>query len=366
MPGVFQPPEDTEKEDPTLAAGTIAVELRDPDDRPVAHEMVTLGMLINSVAKGDSRKHIQLETDDHGRVLFSSLDMAQNIAYRVSAGYQGGSFAAMPFQLAQGKAMHVVLHVYPVTRDVSGTLIVSDATIAAEVRDDRIQIEEAFTIYNLGRSAWQPDDVRLALPSGFKAFRAQMSMSDQGVDETPTGAHLHGTFPPGQHPVEFSWQLPWSGGSDVDIDVGLPPHTAIARLMIPASGGVKIEAPGFPPADARHDARGQNFLVTERRVRPDDPRLSSVTVGLRGLPSPGPGRYIAAGIAALGIAAGLYFALRGRGAASGGDAVPATQSVLDELLALERARAEGEVGPRTYEKARRELLDALARALAPA
>jgi hypothetical protein len=75
---------------------------------------------------------------------------------------------------------------------------------------------------------------------------------------------------------------------------------------------------------------------------------------------------VATGVAALGIAAGLYFALRGRGAASGRDSGPGSQAILDELLALERARAEGEVGPRTYEKARRELLDALAMALARA
>ena len=36
MPGVFEPPEDVEQEDPTLAPGTIAVDLRDPDDHPVA------------------------------------------------------------------------------------------------------------------------------------------------------------------------------------------------------------------------------------------------------------------------------------------------------------------------------------------
>src|SRR5580704_14247236 len=87
MPGVFEPPEDQEKEDPTLAPGTIAVELRDPDDHPVADEVVTLGVLINSVAKGDTRKHEQATTDAHGAVVFSGLETASNIAYRVSSGY---------------------------------------------------------------------------------------------------------------------------------------------------------------------------------------------------------------------------------------------------------------------------------------
>src|SRR5450755_182342 len=87
-PGVFEPPEDVEQPDPALPAGVIVVDLHDGDERPVPREQVTLGVLINSVAKGDSRKHLQSNTDEHGRVVFSGLDLASNIAYRVSAGYQ--------------------------------------------------------------------------------------------------------------------------------------------------------------------------------------------------------------------------------------------------------------------------------------
>jgi hypothetical protein len=358
---VFHAPEDTETEDPTLPAGSIAVELRDPDDKPVAHELVTLGVMINSVAKGDSRRHIQQATDDAGRTLFSGLETSGNTAFRVSAGYQGGAYAAMPFQMAQGKSMHVVLHVYPVTRDVAGALIVAEATVAAELRDDRIQIEEAFTIYNLGRTAWQPDDVRLALPSGFTAFNAQASMSDQGVDAAPGGGRLRGTFSPGQHAVEFRWQLPWSGASDVDFNVGLPPHTAIVRLMLPASGGVRLVGGGFPAADTRKDSRGQSFLVTERRALPDGPRLTSVDVGIRGLPSPGPGPTVATVCVAIAVVIGLFFAFRKRATAAASDN---PQSILDDLLALERALEDGEIGPRTYERAKRARIDALALALA--
>jgi hypothetical protein len=42
----------------------------------------------------------------------------------------------------------------------------------------------------------------------------------------------------------------------------------------------------------------------------------------------------------------------------------AREALLEDLAGLERAHAAGEVGPRTYERARRELIDALARVLA--
>jgi hypothetical protein len=365
-PGAFQPPEDTEHEDPTLPPGTIVVELRGGDDRPVAGEPVTLGILVNSIAKGDSRRHLQETTDAAGRATFRDLQTASNIAYRVSAGYQGGAFAAMPFQLQQAKAMRVVLHVYPVVRDVRQAMVVSEVTVAAELKDDRIQIEEVFTVYNLGRTAWQPDDVRFALPEGFTAFRAQQSMSDQGVDSTESGGRLRGTFAPGRHDVEFGWQLPWSEEKDVDIDVGLPPHVAIARVMMPASAQIRVGAQGFPPAELRRDTQGQSFQVTERRLRPDDARLTHVSLQLRDLPTPGPQKYVVTGVASCAVALGLWLAAtRRRRHDVPADPDAARRSLLEQLAELERARAAGDVGPRTYERVRREIIDAVARTLLP-
>jgi hypothetical protein len=364
MPGTFEPPADLEEADPSLPPGTIVVDLRDADEKPVAKEEVTLGMIINSVAKGDSRKHLQATTDERGRVVFRALELASNIAYRVSTGYQGGAFAAMPFQLQQEKSMHVVLHVYEVTRDIQKALIVAEATVACEVREDRIQVEQALVIYNLGRTAWQPDDVRMKLPAGYTAFNAQASMSDQGVDDADGSAKLRGTFPPGRHAVEFRWQVPWSGEKDVDFEAGFPPHVAIARVMMPATSDVKLVAEGFPPTEVRHDQQGQSFLVTERRVRPDEPKLTSVALGIHDLPTVGPGRLLATLLASFGVAVGLLLAFSGRGRSSPrSEAKSSRAAILEDLVELERGRDSGEIGPKTFERVRRELIDALARTL---
>ncbi len=363
MPGVFDPPQDVEEADPSLAPGTIAVDIRDADDGPVAGETITLGILINSIAKGDSRKHLQATTDDRGRATFAGLEIASNIAYRVSSGFQGGAFAATPFQLEHTKSMHVVLHVYPVTRDLQAALVVVEATIAAEVREERLQLEEVLRVYNLGRTAWQPDGLTMALPEGFTAFNTQASMSDQGVDEVGGAARLRGTFAPGQHVVEFRWQLPLSGSKDLDFDVGLPPHVAIARAVMPLASDIQLSASGFPPAEIRHDGKGQRFLVVERRMRPEDPKLTSMSIAIGGLPTPGPERLVATVLAGLGVAAGLAFAFSRRSKFAAGDS-DARSALLDELGQLERARIAGQVGPRTYERTRRELVDALAYTLA--
>jgi hypothetical protein len=362
VPGLFEPPEDVEQPDPMLPAGTVAVDLFDANDQPVANETVTLGMLINSIAKGDSRKHVQASTNDRGRVVFGGLETASNIAYRVSSGFQGGAFAAPPFQLEHAKAMHVVLHVYPVTHDLQHALIVAEVVVAAEVREDRIQVEEVLKLYNLGRTAWVPEDVRMALPDGFTAFNTQAAMSDQRVEEVERSAALKGTFPPGRHSVDFRWQLPLSGMTDFDFEVGLPPHVAGARVMMPAASEIKLTASGLPPAEIRQDARGQKFLVTERRLRPEDPKLTTLTIGIHGLPTPGPGRLIATLFAAFGVAVGLAFSFSRRLPFSATtDPKTVRFLLLEELGELEQARLDGEVGAKTYARTRGEIMDALAR-----
>jgi hypothetical protein len=164
--------------------------------------------------------------------------------------------------------------------------------------------------------------------------------------------------------VEFRWQVPWSGDADVDFEVGLPPHVAIARVMMPATSDVKLVAAGFPPAEIRHDQQGQSFLVTERRLRPEDPKLTALALGIHDLPTPGPGKWLATLLAACGVVAGLVLALSGRGRTSvRGEAKSYRTSILEELADVERGRSSGEIGPKTYERLRRQLIDALARTL---
>jgi hypothetical protein len=362
-PAVFEPPEDTEQPDATLPPGTIAVDLRDADDKPVPHQTVTLGILISSVAKGDSRKHLQTQTDDQGHAVFKDLEVTSNIAYRVGSPFQGGGFAATPFQLEQSKAMRVVLHVYAVTHDLGQALIVSECTVAAEIREDRLQIEEVLAFYNLGRVAWQPEGVALPLPTGFTAFNTSASMTDQGVDEVSGTAKLRGTFPPGRHTVEYRWQLPLSGEKDLSFEAGVPPHMAAARVLMPAATDLTLTAEGFPAPDIRRDGQGQRFVVLERRMRPEDAKLTSLRIGIHGLPTPGPGRLVATLLAACGVAAGVAFTLSRRGRPHRTES-RAQSALLEELGELERARRAGEVGPKTHERMRREIIDMLARTLA--
>jgi hypothetical protein len=355
----FTPPSDTEIDAPDLPAGTIEIRLRTADDAPVRRTEITLGILHQSVAKGENREHRSATTDDSGNVILAGLETGSGVAYRVSVLLDRATFAALPFQLSPPRGKRVTLHIYEATTSLDHALIVVQAMLFAEVKDDRIQLEERLSIFNVGKVAWVPDDVIFRLPETFTALTSPQSMTDQGVDSIDKmGGRIHGTFPPGKHDLQFRWQLPYSGQSDVAFDVGLPPHVAFVRVLAAAARKARLSVDGFPEAQSRSDPQGSRVLLTERQASRAQP-LSTIHVALQGLPTPGPGRLLATALASLGILAGLGFAIARtplRPKKTG-----LRTFLLSEIADLEAARDRHDIGPKTYALARSSLIDALAR-----
>ena len=369
--GIFRAPPDAEQEDPALPPGTIVVRILDAMGMPVPHAPITLGILKNSVAKGESREKVVREADASGTFVFSGLTVGSGIAYRVTSPRGDGTFAAMPFNLPAARGMRVGLHVYDVNGDIQAARIVFQAALYVEVKDDRVQFEELFAVFNFGKVAWVPPaDLLIPLPPEYTAFSAQQEMSDTGAEAVAgKGIKLHGTFGPGRHDVTFRWQLPYDGASELALDVGLPPHVATSRVVAAAAPGMTLSVDGFPAAQSAPEGSGQRVLQTERQVQPNDAQLRTIHVRLKDLPTAGPARFVATGIAGMGVLAGLAFAFGRAGAGSGASKKPRRREralLLAELEDLERAHATGEIGPKTYERARRELIDALARTLGEA
>ena len=359
---MFQAPEDGAMEDPTLPVGTLEIHIADPSGKPLPNTPVSLGVLYNSVAKGESRKRLSLTTNAIGVAKIEHLETGSTVAYRPMVIEGNATFSAMPFRMPDKSGMRAILHVYPVVEAIEQALVVSQSVLYTEVKDDRIQVQQAFKIYNFGKNAWVPKDLIIPLPETFTAFTTQQGMSDVGVDAVPTkGVRIHGTFGPGQHMLEFRWQLPYAGEAEVRFDVGMAPHMAASRVIAPASKDMTLEVPGFPPPQSTSDGMGQRALITERQLRKEDPTLKTVSVVIRGLPTEGPGKLIATFLAAGGLLFGLVL---GSQKPSSRDRKNERARILADIEELERARLAGDVGPKTYEKARRELVDELARTFA--
>ncbi len=355
------PPESSSEEDTSVPSGTIVVDVKNANGSPVPNAVVTMGIVFNSVAKGESRKHLTLTTDTTGVARFTNLEVASQIAYRPTLSIDGATFSAPPFQLKAATGVRSTLYVFPVTRRVEEATIVTQSILFVEVKDDRVQVQQAFSIFNFGKSAWLPNDVVITLPREFTAFSAQQGMTDVGVDLVEgKGVRLRGTIYPGRHDVEFRWQLPYSGDSDVSLDVGLTPNVAVARVMSPASQEMHLEATGFPPAESRTDNQGQRILVTERQLMRNDTPLKSLHARITGIPTRGNAPFIATGLSALVMAFGLFLSTR-RSPSKERAVAGAQEDLVHELSELEQAFQKGEIGKKTYERERRMLLNDLAR-----
>jgi hypothetical protein len=356
------PPPDGAVADPSLPHGSIDVALLDPEGKPLPGIDVTMGVLVSSVANGDRRNRTNAVTNAQGHARFDKLETGLGVAYRVSVVKDGGTFAAAPFNMPPASGMRAQLHVYPVVTDVEKALVVAQGMLFTEVKDDRVQIQQAFRIYNFGKTAWVPQDYVLPLPAEFTAFSSQQGMSDITTSAVAKkGVALRGTFTPGQHVVEFRWQLPYAADAEVHIEAGLLPHVAAMQVVAPASRDMILEVAGFPAPQAQIDGQGQRVLATGKQLRRDEAPLRTVSVTLRGLPTEGPGKLVATLLAAGGIAAGLVLGTR---RPDPRNRKAERQRLLTALASLEQAHRDGTVGPKTYERGRRDLLDDLARTFA--
>jgi hypothetical protein len=360
-------PQDLSAPAPDLPKGVIEAVIVDGKEQPIVGTDVRLGIMYQSVAEGESRSEKFARTDGSGRVRFEGLSIGNGYSYRVTLKSGAAEYSTTPLNLPEDSGYRVRLHVYPVTHDVSQTYIGLRGIIFIETRDDIFQFQVMMRVLNLGAVTWVPRDVSVSLPRGFKAFGAEKGMTDTRfeVDEG-RGAKLLGTFTPGQHEVSFRFQVPKVRDPSASFELGLLPHVYEMRVIAAASPTMKLDVSGFEEPRVDQTQNGQRVLVTRRLFNAKE-QVSSFSVHLSGLPVPGPGRWIAAVIAAL-LAASGFGAARGylNFDAPGKlkpdeELVVARELILKELVLVERARQAGDLGPRAHTDARRALIDALAR-----
>jgi hypothetical protein len=161
----------------------------------------------------------------------------------------------------------------------------------------------------------------------------------------------------------MNFRLPAGRSESESFPFTLPPNVAELRVITEYAPGMSLNVAGFEPVQEARGPEGTRVLITRRMAPPGEQALSSLTVELTGLPTIGPERWYAVGAATLLALSGLWFARRTRKGEkpNSGEVRQARRLLLGDLGALEAARAQGEIGPETYERARRELVLALAR-----
>jgi hypothetical protein len=370
--GNGDPQADVIEASPQLDPGTISATIVTDQGVPLAGQKVRLGIMFQKIAEGESRSEKFAQTDAQGNVQFTGLTRGSEYAYRVTVQSGPANYQTSPFNLKQDMGQRVVLHVFPATSDSERAAFGMRGYLYVETRDDVFQCEALFRVFNVGQISWVPKDVVIQLPKGFKAFKAQEGMTDVRFEQVEgVGARLTGTFAPGQAEASFRFQLPKSDEDSLIFRMSVPPHVAEMRVIAEASSTMNLSVDGFQPPVATANQNGQRVLVSVKQLRERNEELKEFTATLSGIPTPGPGRWFALAIAAC-MAIGGVFAARGAfDDASGGKDVAADKKrarelLLRELEALEAARREERIGPRSYQQSRVALIDAIARLGLPA
>lgn len=347
--------------DLALPQGTIVVQVLDEKGQPRANAEVVLLRVFESIAQGRSEEKTYKKTGPSGEVVFSDLEASLHHNYAAGATFEGASYSVEPFRLAK-TGHRVVLVTYPVTSDIQQAFVGIQALFSLTFSSGTFRVETLYRVMPLGKVTWKPENVSVNLPAGAKALDLSNAQGNAFLKDLGGRVGLQGSYPPGQTQLVYTYQLERKNAASQTISLSMPPHVTNMVVLVEKTPGLSISIPGFDSIEEAESPDGKRMFVGRRTMRPGQPPVAQLPVELTGLPVVGPGRWYAVGIALLLGALGLGYA------ASSSPTKPrvverkrARKVLLSEMVVLEKARQAEEIGPRTYEQAKQEILLALSR-----
>lgn len=349
----------TERPDASLPDGTIRVLVTDQDGAPAKAAEVSLGIM----GADSTRTSRSARTGADGVARFTGLAGGERQAYRVNVPYQGAKYSSTPFRLSPSGGYQVEIQRLPVTRDARLIVLYVGAT-SVELKDDRLHVVQQSRLWNVGSQTYVfPDEgVLVPLPHGFMAVQIQESMTDQHVKETKDGLRITGSIPPGEATLLWGFDLP-SSGTEAHLSLDIPWTTFAYRVITDAPTGLSLSVQGMPEAMLHGDA-GRKFLVTEMQRKIGDEPFKRLDISLRGIPGPGPGRWIAVLVALFLVGFGIVLSRTKPAVTSAPQSAETFAALRDDLLdrvrALEQQQRAGEIGPEYHAEQLHALKDELA------
>jgi hypothetical protein len=363
---VFVPVSGT-REEPQIPPGTIGIVVHGANNEPLADAEVRMTVLHESIDQGNSETELLATTNAEGNAGFTQQKTDSSYQYEVIVRQGGARYSSGQFRLKSTHGQLVMMHVYPTTKSIDETFIATRALYVIEPRDDVFQIQVLFRFHNTNPMTWVPDHFALPLPAAASAFRPGDATGDIRLLEQDSEVVITGSFTPGEHEFSYSFQLPNEGESAARLDMPMAPNVVDAKLFAEASSQMTLSVIGLDAPTETRGKGGQRALLAARDfISSPEARPSQFTARIGGLPSRGRGGAIGASLIAGTLALfGIAFAVTRHGQASGAvadsDRRQARQLLLDELVQVEKAFNAKQIGPKTRERTRQTLLDALAR-----
>jgi hypothetical protein len=356
-----------------LAKGTIEVRLISRDVDLIDNRQVTLSVTHESIAQGNKQSTLEATTSVGGIAVFPSQGTESDWVYKVSAAVGDAHFSTSQFQFKTGgEGLRIIIPVLKSSSDLNGLLILSRCLYAVIPQDNTFNVDVLWRIENYSEVAWVPDDTTYPLPAGAKALTIREAEGDGHFESANDGKaiRLAGTFGPGQQDLLLRFQLPADGKATRDLTFPAAAHLGTLRVLLDSSPTMSLKVDGAQQPEETRNQEGQRRLIATRDFLSEKVRApDKIEVHIAGIPTPPAGRPVAVGLAAVIALGGLSQGLGRRSKArtpsrallSKEDREHAGKLLLDEMIRLERAFKQGEIGRKTHEQAKRQLLEAYAR-----
>lgn len=342
-----------------VPVGTIRVRVLDGDEQPVSNADVQVGTMSQA-----GRTSVPGRSNAEGYATFDKLATGDKQAYRVNVLYHGAKYSSMPFRLPTEQGFDVVIRQLETTNDPRDIVLYVGAT-SVELKDERLKIVQQARLVNIGTKTYVfPEQGTLVkLPKDVLAFQAEEIMTDQHLREVRgEGMRVTGSIPPGEVTLTWGFDVPQTT-TEADLSFDMPWITFAYRVLADAAPGMQLQVDGMPPAELHEDA-GRRFFVTEIVKRVGEQPLKAVSIHLKGIPGPGPLRFIAVGLALFVIVLGVIVARKSL-AHSGGKGVALHELELERARLLARAKeldaehARGDIGPEFHKESLHDLEEQL-------
>lgn len=356
-------PKDGAMREPSLPVGSLVVALRDAFEAPLPDLNFELRIVHSTVASGESREAVKGVTDEEGAAMFNDLKVGSGHSYGVFVTYKDAQFFLKDIRLDDRTGAVAILHVYEPEKDFTQARVLGLTNVRIGHKDDMLVVTYQVMYENPGPFALVVNE-SLVLPPGNKALSTPDGAYPTVV-ATDTGVQLQGTLRPGRHFIPFSFQVPVESDGDQTLQLPFFPNMVESSVRVTASKKMAMEVPGYSAAKRDYDGEA-SWLQSERRLTDlKSGFIQNAEVKLTGLPTRPWGAYAAAVLGALAIiVGGVYIgSRRGRGESkeSIDDLVEARAALLEEFVALEKAKARGDIGPKSYARIRQAMLESLAR-----
>jgi hypothetical protein len=361
---------------PDLAPGEIEVRLSSNEPDLIDSQEIKLAVSKQSIAQGNSNSEVKDKTNIGGMVRFENQPTATDYLYTVTANVAGAQYSSPQFQFRAGGTggLRVLLPVYKASSDVNGILILSRSLVAIIPQDNLFSIDFLLRLENYSDTAWVPDksdqQARLVLPEGAKAITIKEDSGDARFEKDGDGAiRLAGTFAPGQHDLMMRFHLDSKGDSARNLTFPSGVHLGSMRVLLDSAPGMALRVEGFSDPVETRNGDGQRRLISSRDFLSEKVRApDKIEVHITGIPTPAAGKNVAVSIAGVIAVGGLVASIGrfrsrtpARSQLSKEDRDRAGELLLEELIRLEQAFKHGEIGRKTHEAAKRQLLEAYAR-----